>query len=373
MKSSVSVIQLKDYNFEDLLLGVNKSIELLGGIEKFIRPGSKVLLKPNLLSNYTPDQAVTTHPEFARAVIRILKKINCKIFLGDGPSVWVGNISDVESVYKTTGMTDVCREEGINLVRFDEAFFLDDIPITSWVKKCDCIVSLPKFKTHDLMTLTGAVKNLFGLIPGMFKAELHRRLPHTDDFAKVLIKIATEIKPALSIVDGILAMEGEGPGSAGTPRNLGMILAGSDMFAIDVVMAKIMGLEPKNIPTIRLANYQDKEIEIRGDVLDTRIKKFQLPAPSFMDKIPRILLPFVQQIFYFMVVANKPKCTFCKRCVKACPVSAITPNECQKNVHISQKKCIKCFCCREACPVNAIDVKNSFGFFILQKVFKLLK
>jgi len=374
MKPVVSVVDVKDYNFNDVLSGVTESINLLGGIEKFISPGKKVLIKPNLLSTYKPEQAITTHPEVVRAVIRILKKINCEIFVGDGPSVWAGNISEVDDVYRITGMADLCKQENVNLVKFNDAFFLDDIPITQWVRKCDYIISLPKFKTHDLMVLTGAVKNLFGLIPGMFKAELHRRFPHSDDLAKILIKIATNIKPTLSIIDGVVALEGAGPATAGTPKDLGLILAGSDTLALDIVMARIMGLNPQEVPTIKQADYSDKDIEIIGeDIFKHSKKKFQLPAPSLTNKVPKIFLPLVQRIFYFKVVTNKDRCIFCKRCIKACPVSAITPSEDERKVYINQKKCIQCFCCREVCPVNSIDVKKNLGFRILEKLSSLLR
>ena len=304
MRPVISAVSVRDYNFDKLLSGINESINLLGGIEKFIQPGKKVLIKPNLLSNYRPEQAITTHPEFVRAVIRILKSMGCEIFLGDGPSAWVGNMSDVDSVYKATGMYGVCKQENVNLVKFDETFFIDGIPITCWVKECDYVISLPKFKTHDLTVLTGAVKNLFGLIPGMFKAELHRRYPHPDDFSKILIKIATNVKPVLSIIDGVLSLEGEGPATSGIPRKLGLVLASSDMFALDVVMAKIMGIAPESIPTIKEAgSIVNKDIEIKGeDILRINTERFKLASPLLTQKVPKRFLPIAQQLFYFLPV-----------------------------------------------------------------------
>jgi uncharacterized protein (DUF362 family)/Pyruvate/2-oxoacid:ferredoxin oxidoreductase delta subunit len=370
VRPTVSIVNAKNYNSDELILKVSEAIDLLGGIEKFIQPEKKVLIKPNLLSTYKPEQAITTHPEFVRAVIHILKKIDCEIFLGDSPSAWVGKISDINTVYKTTGMYDLCKQEDVNLVRFEEAFFIGEIPITCWAKECDYIISLPKFKTHDLTVLTGAVKNLFGLIPGMFKAELHRRYPHPDDFSKILIKIATNIKPTLSIVDGVVALEGEGPATAGVTRNLGLILAGADTFALDIIMARIMGLAPEDIPTIKQAgDIVAKDIEIKGeDIFKKKIERFKLPSPSITKRMPRVFFPIARKIFYFNITVKKDKCISCGRCLKVCPAGAVIINDKQPRAFINQKKCIQCFCCREVCPVNAIDIKKSFGFRILTKL-----
>jgi len=363
MNSKVSIVKCKDYDKDKLEKAIRKSLDLIGGIECFVKSTDKVLIKPNLLSATTPETAIDTHPEFIRAVIKLVKQTGARIFLGDGPSVW-GEPEDVENVYDKTGVRQVATEENIELIRFDRSIMKSGYPLTTWIDDCDCIISLPKFKTHDLTFLTGAVKNLFGLIPGSYKTELHKKALNPAEFAKVLADIYSIARPTLSIVDGILAMEGDGPASGGIPRNLGLILAGSDAVALDSIMATIMGLRPKDILSTKEAAEKNlgcadlDKIEVAGQRLEEVIvSDFKLPQTSRLNRLPQYFLNVGKILLKSKLSIDSSKCTACGLCVKACPVKAISlKNNCAK---INHSKCALCFCCKEVCPQGAVSLKKS--------------
>lgn len=363
MKSKVSIVKCKDYDEKNLQAVLNKSLDLIGGINNFVKSTDKVLIKPNLLSATTPETAIDTHPEFVRSVIKLVKQTGAKIFLGDSPSVW-GRPQEVDNVYEKSGMKQIAEEENIELVKFDRSRLKSGYPIAIWADECDCIISLPKFKTHDLTILTGAIKNLFGLIPGLYKTELHKRALSSPEMAEVLADIYSVVKPKLSIVDGILALEGDGPASGGTPRNLGLILASSDAVAVDSVMAAIMGLRPKDVLSTKEAAERNlgcadfDDIEILGEnIQDVIVSDYKLPQTSILNKIPRPFLTLGKSFLRFRPIIDESKCTVCGLCVKACPVSAISIEN--KHTRINNAKCVLCLCCKEVCPQGAVSVKKS--------------
>ncbi|MCU0652555.1 MAG: DUF362 domain-containing protein, partial [Candidatus Omnitrophica bacterium] len=254
MNSEISLVKCNSYEFSLVSASIRRAVDLLGGIEKFVQPASKVLVKPNLLMAKEPEFGITTHPEVVRAVIKILKEINCKVIVGDGPSVWGGFVENVEEVYAKTGIKKVCLEEQVELVEFDKRRMREKFPLTTWLDECDYFINLAKFKTHELTLLTGGVKNLFGLVSGTFKTELHKNYFDPEDFARVVVDIYAEAKPNLTIIDGILAMEGDGPATSGKLRKANVLLAGSDCVALDSVLASIMGIQPKDVLTTKIAS-----------------------------------------------------------------------------------------------------------------------
>lgn len=365
MNSKVAILKCNGYEQELVLENVRKAIELLGGITAFIKPRSKVLLKPNLLMAKEPEAGITTHPEVVRAVIRILKEIDCGILLGDAPSVWGNQIDNVDEVYSRTGMDRVCAEEKVKLVKFDKRRWRQKFPLTTWLDECDHLISLPKFKTHDLTLLTGAIKNLFGLVSGTYKTELHKNYFDKEDFAKILVDIFQEARPTLTIVDAILAMEGDGPATSGKLRNLNLLLAGSDCVALDAVMALIMGVKPTDVLSTREAAKRDlgaadiNSIEILGqnlkDVLD---KPFLLPTTtSIRRNIPKPIINIAKKLIKYYPCVERDNCIACAACIQACPTKVISMKN--KRIVIDYSKCIACFCCQEACPAGAIKVKKS--------------
>ncbi|MEW6170780.1 MAG: DUF362 domain-containing protein [Candidatus Omnitrophota bacterium] len=364
MKSQVAIVKCSSYNFNLVEEKIRLAISFLGGIEKFVKPKSKVLLKPNLLLAIEPEKGVTTHPALIRAVIKILKEINCDIYIGDNPSAWAGQ-QDLDSVYEKSGLKKLAQELDFNLVDFTKGVWHGKYLVTRWLSECDLIVSLPKFKTHDLMILTGAIKNMFGIIPGLNKPNLHKQHLKKDDFAKILVDVFSIKKPCLNIVDGIVGMEGDGPGTSGTLRNFGLILASSDAVSLDSVLATIMGLKPEVIPTTLeayrrgLGQKNLEKIEIIGESLKKCVvSDFKLPATSIIEKTPLPILKIFKNLLKFWPAVDKSKCILCGACVKICPKQVISI---KKNViKIDYQGCISCFCCEEACAYSAMKIKKSF-------------
>ncbi|RKY32455.1 MAG: hypothetical protein DRP74_02450 [Candidatus Omnitrophota bacterium] len=365
MKAEVSIVSCRNYQRNQVQEAVKKAIELIGGISKFVRPGSRVLVKPNLLMAVAPEAGIDTHPEVVRAVVKILKEINCRVILGDAPSVWAGHSENTERVYELSGVKKICEEEGVRLVKFERKIWRDGIPLTSRLDECDFLVSIPKFKTHDLTILTGAIKNLFGLVPGTFKTELHKNHFKPEDFSKILVDIYQRARPALTLVDAITAMEGEGPATSGKLRQTNLLLASGDCVALDSVMAMIMGIEPGRIFTTREASKRglgvsDKNsISIKGESLKNIISQpFELPPTgSFKKKIPEPLVNIIKKLIKYYPVINHKKCTRCRVCIEVCPVKAM--NMKNERITVNYSKCIACFCCQENCPAAAINIKKS--------------
>lgn len=364
MKSQVAIVQCSNYNFDLVEEKTRELINLLGGIKEFIKPKSKVLLKPNLLLAIEPEKGVTTHPVLIRAVIKILKEINCDIYVGDNPSAWAGQ-QDLDLVYEKSGLKKLAQDLDFQLVDFTKGRWHGKYLVTKWLSECDLIVSLPKFKTHDLMILTGAIKNMFGIIPGLNKPNLHKQHLKKDDFAKILVDVFSIKKPCLNIVDGIICMEGDGPGTSGTLRNLGLALASSDAVALDSVLTTIMGLKPEVIPTTleayrRGLGQKDLEkIEIKGqDLRKCVIQDFKLPGTSIIEKTPLPILKIFKNLLKFWPAVDKNKCVLCGACVTICPKQVIAIK--QNAIEIDYKGCISCFCCQEACNYSAMKIKKSF-------------
>ena len=365
MSSQISIIKCPAYEQDLVEVAVRKAINLIGGITHYIKPQSKVLVKPNLLVAKEPEWGIDTHPEVVRAVIRVLKDINCRIFVGDSPCAWVTDIKDVDEVYRRSGILKVCQDEGVELVKFDKRRMRSKFPLTTWLDHCDHLISIPKFKTHEITLLTGGIKNLFGLVPGTFKTELHKNYCQIEDFSDILVDIYAEAKPALTIIDGIVAMEGNGPGTSGSLRNLGLLLAGSDCVALDSVMAKIIGVDPFDVLSTKKAAQRGlgradfNLIKILGEQLeDLKIRPFLLPASSWLRrKIPKPIVKLAKLLIRFYPFPVRENCTRCAVCVKICPNKCIGMGK--KGIVFNYKECISCFCCQEACPAKAIKVKKS--------------
>ncbi|MCP4648982.1 MAG: DUF362 domain-containing protein [PVC group bacterium] len=357
MKSKVSIVKCSDYDKERIYKAVKGSIDLIGGIEAFVKPGQKVLLKPNLLKVGTPEEAVVTHPEMIRAVIRLVKTQTDKIFVGDSPA----GLIKAESVYEKSGIADVCRQEKVTLVKFDRFIKIDGIPFTELIKEVDVLISLPKFKTHNLTTITGAIKNVFGLIPGLYKVECHKKAPNFKVFSAMLAKIYSHVPAQLNIVDSILAMEGDGP-AAGKPRFLGFVLASADAVAADAVLTKIIGLNPFDIIStkaayrLKLGEADLKKIEVVGEsIAAVKIQDFALPKIVALYKVPNIISRIFMRLVPLIIGVDYKKCSNCMMCKNSCPQDAI--QEVGGKLKVNCRKCILCLCCGEICPNNAIYMR----------------
>jgi len=364
MNAKVSIVKCKDYEPSRVLEATKKALDLLGGISAFIAPKSTVLVKPNLLMAKGPEFGIDTHPEVVRAVIKILKEINCSIYLGDGPSVWGNQAENTDEVYEKSGMKKICKEESIELVKFDKRRWRGKLLLTTWLDNCDYVLNLPKFKTHDFMLMTGAIKNLFGLVSGTYKTQLHKKYFAQEDFAKILVDIYEETRPALTIVDSIVAMEGDGPGTSGELRKVGLILAGSDCVALDSILALIMGLEPQDILTTKEAAGRGlgvadiNSISISGERLAHIVgEPFKLPTTSLVKRIPRPLIELAKKFIKYYPCVKYDNCIRCAACIQVCPNKIISLKK--NRIVFNYARCIACFCCQEACPNAAIKIKRS--------------
>ncbi len=362
MKSIVSIHRCPTYHIDDVQQAVERCLTDIGGIESIVKKHNRVLIKPNLLSASEPFLAITTHPEFIRAVVRIVHRVGAKAIIGDS---CYGSVR-MEEVYEKTGVKRICEQENAECIFFNKVTDWK-IPLASIALESDVIINLPKFKTHNLTILTGGIKNMFGIVPGTQKINYHSDYPSIQEFSKLLIDILEKVKPHLTIMDGIIGLEGDGPGSAGKARNIGLILCSRDVVALDTVMAVMMGLDPLHIPMLRIAdvrgigNCKMEDIEIDGESTFAKpIPGFILPKSGIILKIPSATLKLVGRFISIMPVFKKQVCSKCGLCVKSCPKGAIVfkKNFLSLDVH----RCISCLCCQEICPRGAVKAKICFRF-----------
>jgi len=369
MNTKVSVVKCNSYQPEEVRKSVREAVGLLGGLASFVKPQSRVLLKPNLLMSKSPIHGITTHPEVVRAVIHLLKEINCQITVGDGPSVWGKYIENPDEVYAVTGMKNLCLEENVRLINFDKRRMREKFPLAAALDECDYLINIPKFKTHEFTLISGAIKNLFGLVSGTFKTELHKNYFQPADFAGILADIYQQTRPALTIIDGILAMEGDGPATSGKTRNLNLLMSGADCVALDTVMAKIMGIKGQEVLSTKEAYVRKLgegdlvKIQIVGEDLDRlNIRPFILPKSSAkISRLPKPLQNLIKNLIRYYPYSLPGKCSRCGHCIGICPSKCIafSKNRKKSKLEFDYKKCIACFCCQEACPEAAIAVKKS--------------
>lgn len=370
----VSLVRCASYETAQVQAAVEEAVRLLGGIERFVKPGEKVLLKPNLLTDAAPQKGVDTHPEVVRAVIRLLRPVTKHIVCGDSPSVW-GEKKDINKVYEVSGIKRVCEEEGVELVYFTKSRLVKGYPLTPWAFSCDRLVNVPKFKTHGYTILTACLKNLFGLVVGMHKMKIHFDHPKALDLSRVIVDIYEARRPDLNIVDGITAMEGDGPGSAGTLKHMGLIAAGANGVCVDMVLAHLMRQDALVIPTNKEAvrrglgpgDFRDIDV-LGGPLSDFVAASFRLPKASILAKLPRMpkaLSRLLTAFLSFKPYVDASHCKLCGICQKSCPAGAIRLDA--KRVHFQRSRCILCLCCQEICPHGAIDVRKNFFLRLIMR------
>ena len=361
------MVKCPDYGPAGVEAAVKRAVDLLGGIERFVRRDEKVLLKPNLLTDALPEKGVDTHPEVVRAVIRLLRGVTRNIVCGDSPSVW-GEKKEINRVYEVSGIEKVCREEGVELVYFNQVRMVNGYPLASRAFSCDRMINIPKFKTHGFTVLTACLKNLYGLVVGMHKMKLHFDYPKPRDLSRVIVDIYAARKPDLNICDGIVAMEGDGPGSAGILKKMGLIAASADGLCLDMVLGRLMGLAPADVPTTREAvrrglgpeNFSDIEI-LGGGITGFMPEGFQLPRTSLLARLPPLpafLARLMTTCLSLRPYIDASRCKMCGVCRKSCPADAICLGK--GRLEIDRSRCILCLCCQETCPHNAVDLRKGF-------------
>lgn len=335
----------------------------LNVVDKIISSKS-ILLKPNLLAAHLPQEAVTTHPVFIQAVIRVIKKLNpnTQIILTDSPSVL-----NFQEVVVKTGIKEIVEKENINLININNypifevefnKFGLNKIVISKIVKEVDLIINLPKLKTHSLTVFSCAVKNLYGLVPGLTKSLYHKYAVLPQDFLEIIYTIYKEIRPQLTIVDGIVGMDKEGP-SSGRIRNFNLIISSTSALAVDWFLAK------KLIKKRKLPFYKDKYFETAQVIhLDEKcknlIEKTTLELPltiTFLSFLPGFFVNILKKFIWFRPQIMTTICKRCGKCFEICPKKTIY--FVKKEYKINYLNCISCFCCVETCPYRAIEIKQS--------------
>ncbi len=371
MKSRVAIIKCEDYEPAKVLRAVKEAVDLLGGMGQFVQAGQNVLLKPNLLSARPPELAVTTHPAVVEAIASLTIAAGGRCIIGDSPSIGSESPHGYQRLLEITGMQDVAHRVGASIVRFDDSATERESPdsavfrsflIADAVSSADMIVNAPKFKTHQLTLFSGAVKNLFGCITARRKIDFHLQAGDNPVmFAQMLVDLLRLVEPGLSIMDGIVGMDGQGP-AAGRRRNFGLILASADPVALDAVAWMLGGNNPMDVPMLRLATEQgvgtanSAEIEVLGEAQTALISDFLVPGKGDMaSRIPKPIFHAVKNQLVQKPVFLHDKCEGCRLCAKTCPVNAISgPNE---RLRIDYSTCIRCFCCQEVCPEEAIEVR----------------
>jgi len=386
MSSTVSIVRCDNFEQAALYRSLSEAVSQAGGLDV---AGKSVLLKPNMLASASPAQAVSTHPEFLRAAIRLVRELGARrILVGDSPA-----FQSTDAIGMWNGLKPVAIAEGAEWVDFGEpvevetpeALLVKRFSVAKVLTGVDVVISLCKHKTHGLMYFTGAVKNLFGIIPGLKKSALHMRFPGRTEFGTMLADLTLAVKSTYAIMDGIVAMEGAGP-YAGTPRQVGLVLAGADLFAVDWVAASIIGYDPMDIPYLRIAATKKPDgpapnpysFDPAGIVTaglspgSVRIHDFKL-IRIVDDSQTGKKGPLAEAVRKFMVprpVFSRKLCVLCGACVKICPAKALSivesntahnPQVGNKMIAIDYDTCIRCYCCHEVCTEHAIDLKRRFG------------
>ena len=370
MKSSVSIVKCQNYDEDKVLSGLRRSIDLIGGIQTFVKKGNRVLLKPNLLYGKSPEKAVTTHPSILRGMIQIVREAGGVPFIGDSPS-----IGSLMKTAEKAGIKAVADEMKCPLVEFNKPVLppkgggkiFKQLEIDQTVLEADVIINLPKLKTHSLTLLTLGVKNLFGCIPGPRKALWHLKAGEDrKTFAQILLDVYQIVQPSLTILDGIVGMEGNGPNS-GDPIPLGLILASGDALSLDQIVCDLLGISRKSLLTNRVAFEQGMgkdRIDVLGEkVEDVKISNFQFPTLSQPDwNLPGFLRKALKNALTSKPVIEEEVCNACDRCAEICPPKALARKG--KDLVFDYGQCIRCFCCLEVCPEGAISIKPGWALEI---------
>ena len=356
----LSITSCAYYSEKSCENALKTALSAINGLD-WVKPGMRVGIKANLVSMLKPAAAATTHPALVCALVKMLKEKGAELVIGDSPGGLYTQLY-VDRVYSATGMREA-EKAGAMLNRdfsCGEAVFSDakrakKFEYTSWLDSCDGIINFCKLKTHGMMGMSAAVKNMFGAVPGTRKPEMHYLYPDAGDFAHMLVDINEYFKPKLCIVDAVTGMEGNGP-TSGTPRHIGCIIAGASAYEVDMACAEIIGISEDAVPTLSAARERGlapERYDISGDIAPFIQRDVILPPKhdvKFFAGSP--LGGAVSKLLSAKPVLVKKLCIGCEKCRQVCPADAIIMKD--KKPVIDRKKCIRCFCCQEFCPKAAM-------------------
>lgn len=378
MPGTVCALAAESYTYSEIKAVVDRQFELLA-LDRLIKPGMKIVLKPNLLMKRSPEEATTTHPTLVAAITEHLLALGAaSVTLAESPG-GLYNQPQLSGIYKATGMSEYSKNYGFVL---NEDFTWKE---TQWMEgetcklfniitpllEADMVISIAKLKTHGMTGLSGAVKNLFGAVPGLQKPELHYRFPEKMAFCNMLIDLWECVHPAITFVDAVESMEGNGP-SGGNARKTDRIFCSTDPYALDMILAHFIDMPITQIPVLQnavrrgLAPSAVSEIPLIGDEI-VPIKDFKKPHQKnidFLDKLPGFMQEPAKKVADKLLtprpVVRTKDCIGCGKCAESCPQKIIKVEN--RKAKIDPEKCIRCYCCHEMCPVKAIDIKR-FRFF----------
>jgi uncharacterized protein (DUF362 family)/NAD-dependent dihydropyrimidine dehydrogenase PreA subunit len=370
MDNQVAVVRCTEYETQSVEAAVRRAVDLLGGMHRFVQPGQRVLVKPNLLQPTSElEKAINTHPTVIRAVVRLAQEAGGRVTVADNNGIVPLGESGWLRAYERMGLASLAAETGAELNTrviaqqrpHPDGHLLRLVDTSSFLTDADVVINVPKLKTHDMMRFTGAVKNLFGTVPGLTKPSYHVKLQTADRFAEMLLDLVTFVRPALSVMDAVVGMDGDGP-AAGRPFPIGAILAGPDPTAVDVAALALVSQEPASVPTVQAAirrgwtTGRPADLDVLGDGLAAlRVSGFRLP-PGGQRSTP-VVPPFLLRLGTRQLVAHPfvtERCVGCGVCIEGCPVQTIAEDGGRACIHLD--RCIRCYCCHEACPEQAIEL-----------------
>lgn len=371
----ISVQTTPSYDRETVQAAVDRHFALLD-LDRLIPREGKITVKPNLLMKRRPEDGTTTHPSLVKAVIRRVQKVSdAQITIADSPGGPFTRAA-LEGIYKASGMEEVARRTGAVLnydtgsthVPNPEGELCKAFDLINPIAGADFIISICKLKSHCMTGLSGGVKNLFGCIPGLTKPEFHWRYPQERDFCGMLLDLCGTVKPGITFVDAVVSMEGDGP-SSGDLRQTDMTLCATNPYELDLVLTKVIGRQPEDIPLVDCARERGlcpssaDGVELCGDPLRT-FADFRMPRSrtvDFVSSIPRplrgICEPIIRRYLTPRPKVLTNKCVGCGKCAESCPAHTIAIVD--RKACIDRSKCIRCYCCHEMCPIHAIQVKRS--------------
>jgi len=383
--TTVAVARCDGYVPDEVDAAVRRAVDLAGGIGRFVAPGQQVLLKPNLLQGQEPERCVTTHPAVVAAVARLLAEHGCRVVIADSPGGGiVYSEANLRRAYVRAGYVAVTEETGAvlnydtssQIIAFPGGEVMKQFSIITPAVEADAIVVVSKAKTHMWTRMTGAAKNLFGLIPGLEKPVFHFRFQDEYAFGRMLVDLNECMKPRLQVVDAVIGMEGDGP-QAGTPRKLGVILAGSDYAAVDTVLARLIGMDPLEIGSTKSAAERGlldpaAVRTVGDDPAEFVVPDFKKPSTYAGGRAGvwrQVMLAVVQR--FGRAYAPRPdviasSCIGCRKCERICPMHAITVREGKATIDLS--RCIRCYCCHEMCTEHAIALSRSLSGRLLARL-----
>lgn len=383
--NKVFVVRCPDYDHVGEKM--SELLSMMGGMDRFVASGERIVLKVNLLQPAKPEKAVTTHPAVVAAVARLVKNAGSLPIIADSPgSGYPYTERTLDKFYRTCGMYQVAVDEGIavnrdttyEIVSYPEGDLIKRFEVITPVLEADGVLNLCKLKTHVFMHLTGAVKNLFGVIPGLTKPGYHAKLRDTGRFAGMLLDLAAYVSPRLSIMDAVMGLEGEGPGAKGKPRHVGLLMAARSPLALDVVASEIIGLKRAQNPVLIEAENRGlyptrlEDVELIGaDISELRIPDYAFPATVTEDTglgAWNCLNAVIKRGTTLQPRVIKELCIACGACRDACPVHAITlADNDHQYAHIDDDTCIRCYCCHEMCPESAIELHRGLLYRVVNR------